>query len=144
MLTNKQKAFVNAYSNNVASVPVERVEEFLERYLNNDNVEYSEDYTSIVDAWGMWTDALAWSDKQKTESVEQIMWERRSNVWAGLNTIHELFPVITMLQASLDGDKPMDKYQVKNVLDACKTILLYGGGMIEDWLFLEEKQNETE
>jgi len=83
-------------------------------------------------------------ENETKPTIEQIMWERRSDVWAGLNTIHELFPVITMLQASLDGDKPMDKYQVKNVLDACKTILLYGGGMIEDWLFLEEKQNETE
>jgi len=81
---------------------------------------------------------------ENKQNIEQIMFERRSDVWAGLNTIHELFPVITMLQNSLDGDKPMDKYQVKNVLDACKTILLYGGGMIEDWLFLEEKHNETE
>ena len=72
------------------------------------------------------------------------IYERRSEVWAGLNTIHELFSVINMLQASLDSDKPMDNYQVKNVLDACKTILLYGGGMIEDWLFLEEQEHEAE
>lgn len=72
------------------------------------------------------------------------IYERRHEVHAGLNVIHELFPVINMLQASLDSDKPMDKYQVKSVLDACKTILLYGGGMIEDWLFLEEQEHEAE
>lgn len=74
--------------------------------------------------------------------TKQEIYDRKSDVWAGLNTIQELFAVINMLQENLDSDKPMDKYQIKNVLDACKTILLFGGGLIEDWLFLEVKEDE--
>jgi hypothetical protein len=103
-------------------------------------VEYSGDYTSIVDALGMWSDAIDWQIKSQPQSIAQKMFDRHSDVWAGVNTIHELFPVINMMQASLDSDTPMDKHQMKSVLDACKTILLYGGGLIEDWLFLAEEK----
>ena len=78
--------------------------------------------------------------ENETKTLAENMFERRSDVWAGLNTIHELFPVINMVQANLDSDTPMDKHQMKCVLDACKTILLYGGGLIEDWLFLAEEK----
>ncbi len=74
--------------------------------------------------------------------TKQEIYDRKSDVWAGLNAIQELFAVINMLQENLDSDEPMDKHQIKNVLDACKTILLYGGGLIEDWLFLEVKEDE--
>jgi len=74
--------------------------------------------------------------------TKQEIYDRKSDVWAGLNAIQELFAVINMLQENLDSDKPIDKYQIKNVLDACKTILLFGGGLIEDWLFLEVKEDE--
>jgi hypothetical protein len=140
MKIEEQKAFVKAYSNNVASVPADRVEDFVKRYTTTENVEYSGDYTSIVDALGMWSDAIDWQIKNQPQSIAQKMFDRHSDVWAGVNTIHELFPVINMMQASLDSDAPMDKHQLKNVLDACKTILLYGGGLIEDWLFLAEEK----
>ena len=81
--------------------------------------------------------------KEKKLTTAEIMFERRSDVWAGLNTIHELFPLINLLQDSLDTDKPIDKYRVKSVLDGCKTILLYGGGLIEDWLYIEVTKNES-
>lgn len=80
--------------------------------------------------------------KTKKLTTAEKMFEHRSDVWAGLNVIHELFPVINMMQASLENDKPMDKHQMKSVLDACKTILLYGSNFIEDWLYLEENTNE--
>lgn len=78
--------------------------------------------------------------ENETKTLAEKMYKRHGDVWAGLNTIHELFPVINMMQASLDSDKPMDKHQIISVLDACKTILLYGGGLIEDWLFIAEEK----
>ena len=140
MKIEEQKAFVKAYSNNVGNVPIEQLEEFVNRYTSGENVEYSGDYTSIVDALGMWSDAIYWAEKNKEQSIAQKMFDRHSDVWAGINTIHELFPVINMMQDSLKSDTPMDTHQLKNVLDACKTILLYGGGLIEDWLFLAEEK----
>ena len=143
MKIEEQKAFVKAYSNNVASVPADRVEDFVKRYTTTENVEYSGDYTSIVDALGMWSDAIDWQIKSQPQSIAQKMFDRHSDVWAGLNTIHELFPVINMIQNKLDTEKGMtssETHQIKSVLDACKTILLYGGGMIEDWLVLAEEK----
>ena len=136
----EKKAFVSAYSDNVANVPADRVEDFVTRYYSSENVEYSNDYTSIVDALGIWSDAIDWNEKTRKNSIAEKMFERHSDVWAGLNTLHELFPVINMMQASLNSDIPMDKHQMICVLDACKTILLYGGGLIEDWLFLAEEK----
>lgn len=143
MKIEEQKAFVNAYSNNVANVPADRVEDFVKRYTTTANVEYSGDYTSIVDALGMWSDAIDWHEKNQIKSIAQKMFDRHSDVWAGLNTIHELFPVINMIQDKLDTEKGMtssETHQIKSVLDACKTILLHGGSLIENWLFLAEEK----
>ena len=143
MKIEEQKAFVKAYSNNVGNVPIEQLEEFVNRYTSGENVEYSGDYTSIVDALGMWSDAIYWAEKNKEQSIAKKMFERHSDVWAGINTIHELFPVINMIQNKLDTEKGMtssETHQIKSVLDACKTILLHGGSLIENWLFLAEEK----
>ena len=51
----EQKAFVEAYANNVASAPSDYVADFVARYYSSgEDMPYCEHYTSIVDALGMW------------------------------------------------------------------------------------------
>lgn len=60
MTPHEKEAFVKAYSNNVASVSDADVRLFLERVDSGEDVDYSHDYTSIMDALGMWHDAIAY------------------------------------------------------------------------------------
>jgi hypothetical protein len=51
----EQAAFVQAYGYHVCNAPQKVVEAFVADYENGDDVsEYSEHYTSIMDALGMW------------------------------------------------------------------------------------------
>ncbi len=61
MTPQEQKAFVEAYATNVASVSYDDVVSFVRRYANGEDIEYSGDYTSIMDALGMWHDAIAYA-----------------------------------------------------------------------------------
>jgi len=65
MKPQEQEAFVEAYSCNVADVPTERVKKFVAKYYSEDNVEYSSDYTSIVDALCMWNSAINYHIKNE-------------------------------------------------------------------------------
>jgi hypothetical protein len=58
MKEKEQAAFVEAYANNVASVPSDRVADFVARYESGEDIDYCGDYTSIVDALGMWHAAI--------------------------------------------------------------------------------------
>jgi len=58
MNIEEQTAFLDAYAYNVADVPPELVKEFVEKYANGEDIEYSSDYTSIMDALGMWNSAI--------------------------------------------------------------------------------------
>jgi hypothetical protein len=60
MTLDEQQAFVKAYSTNVASVDDADVADFVKRYNEGEDMEYSGDYTSIMDALGMWHDAVKW------------------------------------------------------------------------------------
>jgi hypothetical protein len=60
MNIDEQKAFVKAYSNNVAHNPDELVANFVARYESGEDINYSYEYTSIMDALGMWHDAIKW------------------------------------------------------------------------------------
>jgi len=60
MNIDEQKAFVKAYSNNVAHHNDSIVAEFVARYESDENFNYSYEYTSIMDALGMWHDAIKW------------------------------------------------------------------------------------
>ena len=64
MTIDEQKAFVKAYSNNVAMVKDSDVAEFVRRYAQGEDLEYSHDYTSIMDALGMWNAAILWQMQQ--------------------------------------------------------------------------------
>lgn len=59
MTPAEQAAFVKAYCNNVAHHPDSLVADFVARYEAGD-MDYSFEYTSIMDALGMWHDAIKW------------------------------------------------------------------------------------
>jgi len=65
MTPKEQSAFVDAYANNVASVPSDRVADFVARYESGEDVIYSGDYTSIVDALGVWNYAMKFAMTQE-------------------------------------------------------------------------------
>jgi len=60
MNIEEQKAFVKAYSNNVAHHSDKLVADFVARYAGEEDINYSYEYTSIMDALGMWHDAIKW------------------------------------------------------------------------------------
>lgn len=60
MTLDEQQAFVKAYSTNVAMVDDADVADFVRRYCEGEDMQYSGDYTSIMDALGMWHDAVNW------------------------------------------------------------------------------------
>jgi hypothetical protein len=60
MTHDEQNAFVEAYSKNVASVHPTKVASFVESWANGEDIDYSGDYTSIMDALLMWNDAIKW------------------------------------------------------------------------------------
>lgn len=58
MTPAEQTAFIDAYAYNVANAPREVVEDFVTRYVNGEDINYSSDYTSIMDALGVWHSAV--------------------------------------------------------------------------------------
>jgi hypothetical protein len=66
MNTLEQAAFVRAYSTNVAMVDDNHVIDFVRRYNLGEDMQYSGDYTSIMDALGMWHDAIKFQLTQDT------------------------------------------------------------------------------
>ena len=64
MTIDEQKAFVNAYGQNVAMVADADVADFVRRYAAGEDIDYSGDYTSIMDALGMWHSAIKWQLEQ--------------------------------------------------------------------------------
>jgi hypothetical protein len=67
-MTNEEiKAFVNAYSNNVASLSDDLVEDFVRRYETGEDIDYSCEHTGVMDALGMWHDAIKWKLTQQKD-----------------------------------------------------------------------------
>lgn len=64
MTPAEQAAFVEAYANNVAEVSEKDVAVFVKRYADGEELEYSGDYTSIMDALGMWNEGIKWQLEQ--------------------------------------------------------------------------------
>ena len=60
MTHEEKEAFIKAYGTNVASVSDDDVRVFLDRVDSAEDVDYSHDYISIMDALGMWHSAIAW------------------------------------------------------------------------------------
>ena len=64
MTPAEQDAFVEAYAQNVAMVHPTKVAIFIERWVNGEDMDYSGDYTSIMDALDMWNHAIKWHLEQ--------------------------------------------------------------------------------
>ena len=60
MTPAEQAAFVDAFGSNVSGIDDEIVEDFVRQYSNGEDIEYSSDYTPIMDALGMWNCAIKW------------------------------------------------------------------------------------
>ena len=68
MKQDERKAFANAYANHVAHISADKVMEFLDLYYTDEDKLYgSENYTSIVDALGIWHEAIKWKLTQLKE-----------------------------------------------------------------------------
>lgn len=65
MTPQEQAAFVEAYARNVAMTPPDRVASFVESWANGEDIDYSGDYTSIMDALLMWSDGIKWKLKEE-------------------------------------------------------------------------------
>lgn len=68
MTNEEQKAFVEAYGRNVADASDEQVIEFVRRYALGEDLDYSSDYTSIMDALGMWNEGIKWQLEQSMKA----------------------------------------------------------------------------
>jgi hypothetical protein len=64
MTHEEQAAFVEAYSKNVSMVHPTKVASFVESWANGEDMDYSGDYTSIMDALLMWNDGAKWQLEQ--------------------------------------------------------------------------------
>ena len=51
-------SFIDAYCSNVCDYSREHVADFMSAYLNDDDLTGFDGYTSIVDALGMWHEAI--------------------------------------------------------------------------------------
>jgi hypothetical protein len=72
------EAFVDAYCNNVASLPRELVADFVPRYEAGEDIDYIGEHTGVMDALGMWHDAIRWQLQQTKEEVHCL---KCDNVW---------------------------------------------------------------
>lgn len=69
MTPAEQTAFVEAYANNVAEVSEKDVAAFVARHVAGEQIEYSGDYTSIMDALMMWHSACKWQTAQHRDAL---------------------------------------------------------------------------
>jgi len=68
MNTKEQAAFVKSYSNNMAYLSDEEVAAFVIRYEAGEDIDYSSEHTSIMDALGIWHDAIKFHINQSKEA----------------------------------------------------------------------------
>ena len=64
MKPHEIEAFLEAYSNNVASLPNDLVRDFVTRYESGEDIDYCGEYTGVMDALGIWHDAIQWNLSQ--------------------------------------------------------------------------------
>ena len=57
MTPSEQAAFVDAFGSNVSGIDDSIVADFICRYGAGEDLDYSSDYTPIMDALGMWNAA---------------------------------------------------------------------------------------
>jgi len=65
----EQAAFLEAYANNVADASPEVAAEFVRRFVAGEDIDYSWDYTSIMDSLLVWNHAINWKLTQLEKNV---------------------------------------------------------------------------
>jgi hypothetical protein len=71
MNTKEQAAFVKAYGTNVAHHSAEFVADFVARYEAKEDFDYSCEHISIMDALGMWHEAIEFHINQSKEASHE-------------------------------------------------------------------------
>jgi hypothetical protein len=66
MTPKEQAAFVKAYANHVGQVKSENVADTVRRHYAGEDIQYSGDYNSILDALGIWHSAIKWNLQEQT------------------------------------------------------------------------------
>jgi hypothetical protein len=69
MNKQEQAAFVEAFGSNVSGIDDAIVADFIRRYTSGEDINYSSDYTPIMDALGMWCSAIKWQMEQTKEAL---------------------------------------------------------------------------
>ena len=69
MTPAEQTAFVEAYSRNVGTVKPREVADFVRQYSAGVDLDYTSDYTSIMDALMMWHSACKWQITQHRDAL---------------------------------------------------------------------------
>jgi hypothetical protein len=67
MTNEEREAFLDAYENNVGHLPRNLVEDFVTRYEAGEDIDYSSEQTSIMDALGVWHEAIKWQLMQQKD-----------------------------------------------------------------------------
>lgn len=65
MTPKEQSAFVEAYASSVAYAPREYVANFVARLESGEDMQYCEHYTSIMDALGVWHQAIKYAEEHE-------------------------------------------------------------------------------
>jgi hypothetical protein len=92
----EQAAFVKAYGNNVAAASDEDVAEFVRRYAQGEDLDYSSDYTTIMDAICMWNDGIRFAKAQaKKTLMDNVLDQIKMDVASGdVTAIEELLTTV--------------------------------------------------
>jgi hypothetical protein len=64
MTNEEREAFLDAYENNVGHLPRNLVEDFVTRYEAGEDIDYSSEQTSIMDALGVWHEGAKYAIKK--------------------------------------------------------------------------------
>lgn len=65
MTRTEQKAFVRAYGTHVGGSEGVDVADFVARYESGENIPYACGQSSIMDALGIWHEAIKWAIEQE-------------------------------------------------------------------------------
>lgn len=68
----EQKAFVKAYDVHVNHMPADFVADFVKRHVNGEKIPYQEGYSSIMDALGVWHEAVRFQLMQNKQGAKNV------------------------------------------------------------------------
>lgn len=69
MKHEEQAAFVKAYNRHVGKVPHQIVSTIVRQHYANELVEHPNEYNAILDALGLWHEAIKWNTTNQVETT---------------------------------------------------------------------------